>query len=766
MAPAPARRSSSAADVPCSCLGRLGWRRALLLGAVIAAAAPFELFAAQVAMRAHLEALAPTPILYDRHGAYLAQLGHESVGRRGERRITYGYWVVAPTPADRVVRATLALEDRRFWQHPGVDPLAVLRALRQDLASVSRRSGASTIAMQVARMQHPERRTLWAKAVEAATAVALTARYGRAALLAHYLRLAPYGNGSHGIAHAARWYFDKPAADLSWAEIALLAAIPQAPGAMNPLQPTGRARAIRRGQLVLEALAREGAIDGAEYAAAAAALADIRLPPRPRRPDAVPAILRLAGMLEEERPAIDAADPRIRTTLDLKIQNVASVLARRQLHAWQSAGPQQVAVMVLRRTGGEVLAAVGSSGYRSEPGGAIDFTRISRSPGSTLKPFIYALALQDGRLTPADVMEDAPEGAAGISNADRNFLGPLLPRQALANSRNVPAANLLRRIGLDAGFEFFRDLGLHRLDAPATRFGLSMAIGSLPTTLDRLVRAYGVLADDGMLRDLVWYDGAPQAPPRRLLPVDVARQVTLFLSDPMARLPSFPRYGTTEFPFAVALKTGTSQGYRDAWTVLWSRDYLIGVWLGRPDGGPMRQVSGARVAAGLAKALALRLSGTLPGDLSDTGFAAPRGRVPVELCVFTGRHSPTGCSETLVEWLPAPTAPPQRPGEAPGVSDAAVPAAAEPARLSITAPEQNAHLWRNPEVPAAFNRVALRAAVEPHVGQIVWYVDGEPFALADPDETVYWPLAPGHHRFQIRRPFGDGQSKAVRIAVE
>jgi len=759
---------------------RPGWRR-LRLGAVLTAAGIAVVFAAQVAQRAHLEAPAPTPILYDRHGAFLAQIGHESPAPGGERRVAYGYWVAAPP--ERIVRATLALEDRRFWHHPGVDPIAVARALWQDLASGSRRSGASTIAMQVARMQHPEPRTLWAKAVEAATAVVLTGRYGRDALIAHYLRLAPYGNGSHGIAHAARWYFDKPVADLSWAEIALLAAIPQAPGAMNPLKSAGLARAIRRGGRVLAALARQQVIGGEEYAEATAELDHIRLPPQPRRPDALLAILRIAGTLAAQgQRAVDPADPRIRTTLDLAVQTAASRMARQQLRAWQSAGPQQVAMIVLRRESREVLAAVGSAGYGVPPGGAIDFTRVSRSPGSTLKPFIFALALQSGRLTPADVMEDLPEGAAGISNADRNFLGPLLPRQALANSRNVPAANLLRKVGLDTGLEFFRDLGLHRLDAPAGSFGLSMAIGSLPTSLDRLLRAYGVLADEGMLRDLVWYDGQPTAPARRLLPADVARQVTLFLSDPLARLPSFPRYGTTEFPFAVALKTGTSQGYRDAWTVAWSRDYMIGVWLGRADAGSMREVSGARAAAGLAKALALQLHGTRAGDLSDTGFAPPAGHVPVELCVFTGRHSPNGCGQTLVEWLPAKAVP--APVAATGFTpEGADPAervwakmsgfsvgeaadSAEPVHLSIASPEQNVHLWRNPEAPPAFNRLALRAVAQPHVGQIVWYVDGEPFAVADPDQTVYWPMLPGHHRFQIRRPFGESASKPVRIAVE
>jgi penicillin-binding protein 1C len=542
---------------------------------------------------------------------------------------------------------------------------------------------------------------------------------------------------------------------------------------------------------VLAALAAQQAIGGEEYAHATAEIEQIRLPARPHRPpEALHAILRIAAMLATAPDAADPADPRLFTALDLQVQRMASSFARRQLRAWRAEGPQQVAVLVVRRDRGEVLAAVGSAGYGTTTGGAFDFTRVSRSPGSTLKPFIYALALERGRLTPTDVMDDLPEGAAGISNADRNFLGPLLPRQALANSRNVPAADLLRKIGLDRTYELFRDLGLHRLDAPAQDFGLSMAIGSLPTSLDRLVRAYGALADEGMLRDLRWFDHQPAAPGRRLLPADVARRVTLFLSDPMARLPSFARYGATEFPFAAALKTGTSQGYRDAWTVAWSQRYLVGVWFGRPDAGPMRDVTGAGIAAVLAKALLLRLHGSVTGDLGDTGFAPPAGDVPIELCVFSGRHSPQGCSETLLEWLPAAAVPAASPttgsaSRAAGARPIVAVGAAERAwarkngfavenaaggdgsvRLSIALPEQNAHLWRNPEVPAALDRLALRAVVEPHLAQIVWYVDGEPFAIADPDQTVYWPMLPGVHRFQIGRPFSTARSKPVRVAIE
>jgi penicillin-binding protein 1C len=520
-------------------------------------------------------------------------------------------------------------------------------------------------------------------------------------------------------------------------------------------------------------------------------------------------------MLADGAPA-RPADPRLRTTLDLPLQARISRLTRRYLAEWRPAGAEQAAVMVVGRGsgeapgtpeprgGGEVLAAVGSADYRDRRSGAIDFTRISRSPGSTLKPFIYALALERNRLKSSDVMADLPEGASGIGNADGHFLGPMLPRQALANSRNVPATNLLREVGLDTTFRFFRDLGLHDLDATADSFGLSMAIGSLPTSLEKLLRAYGALAEDGLIGDLVWYDGQPRREPRRVLSADTARLVTLFLADPLARLPSFPRYGATEYPFPVALKTGTSQGYRDAWVVAWSKSYMVGVWVGRGDAGTMLQLSGARTAARLAQAVLLDLHGATPGDLADTGFPPPAERVPVELCVYGGKRSRGGCGQTLVEWV--------RPDEMPPVEDAAVirhgaqgdrltlaipaahrawakaegypvaeggttaasgAAAADGAavadsvpRLSIVAPEHNSRVWRNPETPAALNRLALKAVVEPRVPQVVWYVDGEPFAVADPDKPVYWPITPGAHRFQLRLPYRDGASRPVRIVVE
>jgi penicillin-binding protein 1C len=708
-----------------------GWRW-VCLAAVSAVLAVWGL---RVAQDAHLSAPTPTAFITDRDGHFITQAGHESLRPDGGRQVEYGYWPIDPPP--KVVATTLALEDRRFWYHPGVDPLAVLRAVWQHLRG-GHGSGASSIAMQVARMQHPRPRTLWAKAVEAGTAVALTLRYGHQAVLAQYLRLAPYGENSHGIAHAARWYFDKPAADLTLAEAALLSSVPQAPGRM------ALHRGLRRAQArAARALAAMDLTDGQRTDALAELGRVVPVPAR-RRPPSLQLALRLQRQAD--------GGGVIRSSIDLDMQRWVSDLAVRHLALWRRDGAQQVAVMVVRRGSRAVLADVGSAGYGTEPGGAIDFTRVPRSPGSTLKPFLYARALDRGLIAPQGVLADLPQGAAGISNADHDFLGPLLPRQALANSRNVPAANLLERIGLDDGFAFLHALHLHDLPGPAARYGLAMAIGALPTSLERLMRAYGTLAEDGVDADLNWFNVSDPST-QRLVSVDSARLIGRFLSDPLARLPSFPRYGSSEFPFAVALKTGTSQGYRDAWTIEWSRDYLVGVWVGRADAGTMSELSGGRAAARLAQAVMLRLHGVGRGDLVAGDFAAPPNREQVPICTRTGVEAGPACPEQLSEWVHPGAVP------APRIGDGET-------RLSIVQPDPDTHVWRNPDTPPALDRLVLKASVEPKAPQIVWLLDGKPIAVTASDAPLYWTMTPGRHRFQIRLPLQPDASKVVSVVVE
>jgi penicillin-binding protein 1C len=707
--------------------------------------------------RAELISPRATEIVYDREGVFLTQIAHgESAG--------YGYWPLEKMPG-RFAAATLALEDRRFYSHGGVDLLAIARAAWNNVARRGRREGASTIAMQVARMQNPGPRGLGRKIMEAATAVALIARHGHEAVLAQYLRLAPYGAETHGVAHAARYYFDKPARDLSWAETALLAAVPQAPGRMNLAREGGLSRASTRAARALDELARMGALDPAQAALAKAQLAAMKPIAPPRRPETLHLALRYERLAREGR--IEAAspyDPRIHASIDLGVEEEVALMARRYLYGFRGAGARQVAVMVAERGSNTILAEVGSARFGGAGSGAFDFTRVTRSPGSTLKPFVYALAFERGVLKATDILADVPEGASGVNNADGAFLGPMSPRQALANSRNVPAANLLRRVGIEANFHFLHELGLHELEAPPESFGVSMAIGSLPTKLENLMRAYAALADDGVLGDLVYAREQRRAPPRRVMSIDTARLVTSFLSDPQARLPTFPRYGPLEYPFAVAVKTGTSQGYRDAWTLAYSKKFIVGVWLGRADAGTMKELGGAASSARLAHAILVKLHGAKPGDMDAEKFPPPPDRRAVDLCL--GRDERENCFETIREWVkPGEAAPIAAPSLSASGAGQEMEAPAGPV-LAIAAPEHNTHIWRNPDQPAALNRLALKLAPGTPGAQIVWYVDGEPFVVAEADQTVFWPLQPGAHRIQARLALRPGASRSVRVMVE
>jgi penicillin-binding protein 1C len=766
--------------------------------------------------RARLTAPDPTFLLRDRHGRFLAEVGATGSGE-------FGYWPVRKMPL-RVVQATIAIEDQRFHSHPGVDPIAVARAVIVNLRSGRRLSGASTLAMQVVRMQRPGRRTYARKAFEALTAVLMTVLHGREAVLAHYLRIVPYGNRFHGIAYAARRYLDKPVEDLSWAEIAFLAAIPQSPARMNPFLPLGRARAVARGRKILDRLLARGVLSGEEHELARRQIADLVVPPPGERPrDALHAILRLERALRSENlRAEHGLRPVITTSLDLDVQNEASWIVSRAVEGWRPRGAGNAAAIVIARRTNEVLAWIGSSDYfDADHAGAIDYTDVPRSPGSALKPFIYALALERGSITPASVLDDLERGAGGITNADERFLGPLLPRVALANSRNVTAANLLARVGVDEGFSFLREVGLHEAKESARRYGLGLSIGGLPVTLERLVRAYTVFSREGRLGDLVWFRDQPSAEQRRLLSEDTARQIALYLSDPLARLPSFARMGALEYPFPVAVKTGTSSCYRDAWTVAFSTRYVVGVWVGDPDFHPMNRLGGYRSAAEIARSILLELHGDQTQGLDDLSFPPPRGFAPIRLCALTGARATSACDRVILEWFRPGTEPvdhcrahvrlavdersgrlatartprafveertfvdlppryaawaasaglPRPPttilwGSLEQNHDAPSALGSAASRVAITSPENGLRLLMDPETPPDAATLALRAVVDPPAPQIVWYVDGRPFEIVDYPYVTRWRLSPGDHVFVARLPHAQASSSSVRVNVE
>ncbi|MEA2603251.1 MAG: penicillin-binding protein [Acidobacteriota bacterium] len=798
-------------------------RRRFALRALVAAVVAVHLlgiaFVLVALFRARLEAPSPTFLLRDRQARFLGEVGAPADGE-------LGYWPVEKLPP-RVIAATLALEDRHFDSHPGVDPRAVARAVLQNLRRRQRISGASTLAMQIARMQSPGDRGYLRKATEALTAVLLTTRYGREEVLRHYLRIVPYGNRIHGIAYAARRYFDKPVEDLSWAEIAFLAGIPQAPGKMNVYTPAGRSRAVDRGQRALRSLAAKGVLSPAELELAQRQLTALRIPWKGRRAEeSLHAVLRLESLLTEEAKQRHL-EPLVRTTLDLDLQRQVSGLTDRAVRGWADRGAGNAAVIVIDLPSREVRAWVGSAGY-FDPGtaGSIDYTRVRRSAGSALKPFLYALALDRGVIRPSTVLDDLQRGPGGITNADDLFLGPLLPRVALANSRNVPAVDLLTRLGMEQGYGLFRDLGLTDGSVPSEHYGLGLAIGGLPVTLEEMMSAYLVLAGDGRTSGFRWHPGQELPPPRRIVSEETARQIALFLSDPQARLPTFPRMGSEEYRFPVAVKTGTSTSFRDAWAVAWSSRYLVGAWVGHPAFRPMNRLSGYLSAAELVQQVLTVLHQDQMDGFDDLSFPPPRGYRPVRVCALTGARAGAACEQVFLEWfrpgeeptddctahqlraidrrngllatadtprseievrtfvsLPPRYAawqlaaslphPPDevsflRPGQAPPVGIASGPmlASNRPVRLRITSPEHKVRLLRDPETPLDLSTVALTVVVDPPVRQVVWYVDGRPYQTVDYPYTTRWRLQPGEHTFQVRVPFTPEGSPEVRVIVQ
>ncbi|MCK6550994.1 transglycosylase domain-containing protein [Myxococcota bacterium] len=756
--------------------------------------------------RAVLVAPPPTLLLDDRHGRFLAELAESDDA-------PVGFWRTEPTP-ERVAEALIAIEDRRFWEHPGVDVRAILRALRQNLGEGRRVSGASTIAMQVARMQSPGPRTLPRKVVEALTALLLVHRYGREAVLAHYLTITPYGGRIHGIGYAARKYLEKPATDLSWAEIALLAAIPQSPTRHDPFTPEGRRRAVARGHEILRLLAERAVLTPTELELAHTQLDATWIPTPPARPAAALHFVQRASAALRASPP---SDPRVTTSLDLSLQERAIAETSALVASWADSGAENAAVVAVDHTSMEVVAYVGSADYFDrERSGAIDHANVPRAAGSTLKPFLWAFALDRGVITPASVLDDLRRAPGVTTNADHQFLGPLLARVALANSRNVPAVNLLHEAGPHAVYALLADLGLHDRSLPYEHYGAGLAIGLLPVTLSDLVEGYGALARDGRVTPLAWSTTA-RAPMRRVFSEDAARQLTLFLSDPIARLPTFPRMGATEYPYPVALKTGTSEGYRDAWTVAYSRRWLVGAWVGRSDARPMRQLGGAASAAKLVHAMMDVLHARDGDGLADLSFPPPAGTTAHRLCERTGLVATDACEHTFVEWLPKGDAPIEpctahvalpidvRTGAiathdtpsdrretrtftslapryaswaaARGLVPPPSPLRGRPAlrgdpvpqdsvALSLVQPVDGARVTRDPEAPRHLSTLALEALAGPSVSQLVFFVDGRPFATVSRPFQARWPLEPGAHTIEVRAPYGGARSRPIRVVVE
>ena len=474
----------------------------------------------------------------------------------------------------RFLRMLAAYEDRRFAWHPGVDPLALARALSQWAASGTVVSGASTLTMQVARLLEPRPRTLRAKLLEMLRALQLEAHLSKEEILELYLTLAPYGANLEGIRAASLAWLGKEPARLTDAEAALLVVLPQAPSRLRPDRHPSRTRAAR--DKVLRRAAARGVLTHRE--ASLAMLDDV---PRQRRPLPFHAA-HLADRLFAAR-----AESAVRTTLDASLQVRAEALAA--AHAAGAGSRAGVAVLVAdHRDAMAVRAWVGSPDYLSRPRlGAVDMVRAIRSPGSTLKPFVYGLAFDRALAHPNTRVLDAPRrfGNYAPNNFDGRYRGSVTVADALRLSLNIPAVAVMKRLGPHRFAHALAAAGAPLTLPPGERPGLAVTLGGAGLALEHLVALYGALGSDGRVRPLRLDPETGAAETAALLEPDTARTVAAILKNaplPRGLAPAHLLADAPEF----AAKTGTSFGFRDAWALGVDGRYVVGAWVGRVDGTP------------------------------------------------------------------------------------------------------------------------------------------------------------------------------------
>lgn len=612
----------------------------------------------------------------------------------------------------RYLDALIAYEDKRFRSHWGVDPIALARAAWQFARNGRIVSGGSTLTMQVARLLEPRtERTVGAKVRQIVRAVQLEQALAKDEILQLYINLAPFGGNLEGVRSAALAYFGKEPRKLSVNERALLVALPQSPEARRPDRSVGAARHAR--DRVLERIVAAGLIppDEAEKASGEAV-------PSARRP--------MPALGPHAADAATAAMPERkvhRLTIDASLQASLEELARERA---RTIGPDvSVAIIVAEHASGHILARVASADYFDERrAGQVDMTQAVRSPGSALKPFIYGMGFEDGLIHPETMIEDRPfrYGAYAPENFDLTFQGTVTVRQALQLSLNVPAVAVLDAVNASRFTTRLVQAGAPLTLPPGEIPGLAMGLGGVGLRLADLTMLYAGLARGGSTIHLVERrDDGAEAAPRRLLDQAAAWQVgNVLLGTPP------PENATRgRIPF----KTGTSYGYRDAWSVGFDGKHTIGVWVGRPDGTPVPGILGRTAAAPILFDAFARM-GRLPAPLAPAPkgtLIAPTLKLPPPLQQFRqGTVSDRG--QTALKILFPPHG----------------------ARLDV------ANLGGRSEP------VALKIAG----GVAPWtvLVDGVPLGGSANRKTVLWsPQGPGFVRLTVTDARGAAESVVVRV---
>ncbi len=638
-------------------------------------------------------------------------------------------------------------EDKRFYEHGGPEWNARWHAVGQNLFAGRIIRGASTITEQVVRMLHPRPRTFWSRWVEGFEAYRLESQFSKADILEFYLNQVPYASNRRGVVQAARHYFDRDLDTLNLKEMAVLAVLVRSPSRLD-LRYGNKDITPSLSSLADRLLAQQLITDEDHQQLMHA---DLQL----HQADLPIQATHFVNHVYQAQLSPNNLPVRLHTTLDSDLQRKVQAIIDQRVHDLNDRNVHNGAVLVVdHQQNNEVLAWVNAGNFLSHdvPASQIDAIITPRQPGSTLKPFLYAMALEQG-WTAATLIKDAPlsesvgTGLHSFRNYSRSYYGWLRLRDALGNSLNTPAVRTIQYVGTDMFLQQLRDLGIKSLTADANFYGDGLALGNGEVTLVELVQAYTVLANRGLFQPLRFLQPTDSTAPtatRVLFSKEASSLIADILSDSDARRLEFGSGSLLRFPVQTAIKTGTSTDYRDAWALGFNHRYTVGVWLGNLDQQPMHQVSGASGPALVLRAVFAELN-----RLHETAplYLSPR-LVSAEICRDNGllKTAQSPCSSRL-EWF----------------MEYNLPDDSEPLRLAHTTdkvqhialrqPSDALQMAMDPRIPDAQEAFALvlEQPLPAEQGQIEWLIDAQVVgesSLAQP--RFLWPLQRGMHQAQAR----------------
>ncbi len=636
-------------------------------------------------------------------------------------------------------QAFIFSEDKRFYSHNGIDWSARLAALWQNLVSLRQKRGASTISEQVVRILHPRPRTVWSRWLEGWEAKILEGRFSKGEILEFYLNQVPYSGNRRGVQQASNYFFGRDLSTLSKKEMLALVTMVRAPNRLDPTKNPSEIEAAI-GSLS-DRLAKAGELSLEDSAAVKAEGLSVTASKLPLSAD---------HFVRFALTNLHSSSSNVLTTLDGSLQSRVEELLSSRLKDLQRRRVNSGAVLVADHTNGEILAWVNAKSSASElRESQIDAVLTPRQPGSTLKPFLYALALSKG-WTAATMIDDSPithkvgRGLHLYRNYSRVNYGPVRLREALGNSLNIPAIRTAMFTGKSEFLDFLHKFGFQSLRKHPDFYGEGLALGNGEVSLLELVQAYAALAEKGMWRPFSFQFDQPSAPAKVLSP-EISSIISDILTDPDARALEFGEGELLRLPVETAIKTGTSTDYTDAWSIGYDSRYTVGVWLGNLDRKPMSEVSGASGAALILRAVFAELNRA--GETKSI-FRSPN-LSQTQICAKTGKIATKQCP-VVHEWFIQGTEPVEVCALHSAELNSQNKIGTERAP-HIVLPTPGLEIALDPRIPDRFERLALKLDTEDQ--GVSWIMDGK--VLTDLEDQHLWQPTRGEHTLFAKINRGD-----------